>query len=262
MSIGSNFIRQELNLTESGSIIHEMGSFASNLGFSQHTIGGTRNVVFANRVLGAGAGGRWLGVSQEFGKATFGTMTQAMEYGNITTTGVKGAANKALFGTGLRGASFGYTANLLFTASQGIGSYRESRRRGNGVLTSAALGIGGAAKIMVQQKLIATAIKNPYVAGGLALVGGAYMLGSQTVKSIEMGNQYLKSRTRNNFNQPSMSMYNQNAFTMRQRALVSMEHSKFNSMKALGGEGMFRHMPKARYGNSDYGLSPSPILGY
>lgn len=241
--------------------LREMGSFSSNLGFYSAELGGAsrHTAVFANRAVGNSGVRGWVGHSKTGGTQVFSSMTKAMDHSGIGNNTV----NRGLFRMGLRGRSGLAMFNLAFTGAEALSSYSRARQEGKGFVSSVGAGAMGAGRVLVGQKLLSMALRNPYTAVAAATVGGTVMLAKTAVNSAQMGNRYreqahLSELTGN----ASRSMHTRPAATMRQRSLMSINNSQFNAMRSLGNEASFTHMPKSRYGNSTYSASPRPILGY
>ena len=263
----SEFWQRELALTQ-GSFIHEMGSFASNLGFTQRQIqtgGGatTSAVMFGNKIRGNGAlAGQYVftqgkGAQQVF--RSFDDIGTGLAWAGKENT----ALRRGMHRMGLRGAGWGATMNLGFTSLLAVGDAIGAAKRGEGFVGSVGAGMKSFAVQLLQQRALSMALTNPIV-GGLALAGGAAAIGISTVlKQKEQGNRYLRQTRQSELGgNISSAMHTRQAFTMRQRAMQSMQHSRFNAMRALGNEATFVHMPKARYGNSTHSVQPQPIMGY
>lgn len=266
---GSSLINHELNATMGRSLLSDLGSFASNLGFHRKVISGPNGAsvtatAFGNRILNSkGVGFNWLSGSDGVwsGHSTLdaavtsnkgaGSLGALMGKNASKTTGVFGALNKARYASG------GYGLGGAFAAYTAYSSAAEEYSASGSMISSMGAGAMGLGKSLVQNKMIAVAIRNPWIFAPAAAGLGAYAV----MDSYSAGNRYLRQTRLHEMNgNVSAASQSQQAYTMRQRSMMAMENSRFGAMRALGNEAMPMHMPKARYSNSNY--NDSPILGY
>jgi hypothetical protein len=128
---------------------------------------------------------------------------------------------------------------------------------------------GGAKSLVnnaVQGQMIGATLAHPLLMlGGASLMMASYKVGHGIFDVRTRGNNYLKmgragGLSWNTGSTPGMD--SQVASTMRGRALMSMENSRFNAMKSLGNESYMMTSPSARYANSTQLGSQQPMLAY
>jgi hypothetical protein len=103
---------------------------------------------------------------------------------------------------------------------------------------------------------------------GLALASAGGVLAYTAFKVFDVRNkgvQYLRSGRMGKVswatgNTPGMS--SSIGATHRQRAMNSMNSSRFNAMKAIGNESYMMNTPKSRYSNSTAMNNTAPMLSY
>jgi hypothetical protein len=214
--------------------------------------------------------------------ATFATAQEAAESwgdeieGRAAQGGYRNRARAAIYrGLGGRGSAannmmakiggFGTALPVAFNlAAVGFGM-KDGYREG---------GIGGAMKggakslvaNAVQGQVIGASLAHPLaMLGGASLMMASYKIGHGIFDVRTKGNNYLKmgrsgGLSWNTGSTPGMD--SQVASTMRGRALMSMENSRFNAMKSLGNESYMMTSPSARYANSTQLGSQQPMLAY
>ena len=162
----------------------------------------------------------------------------------------------------------GGLGSMIAPTMMGIGAisdFKEGYREGGlgrGAINTASGIIGG----MVQNKVIASALLNPVAGLALASTGGVLAYTAFKVFDVRnKGVQYLRSGRMGKAswasgNTPGMS--SSIGATHRQRAMNSMNNSRFNAMKAIGNESYMMNTPKSRYSNSTAMNNTAPMLSY
>ena len=162
----------------------------------------------------------------------------------------------------------GGLGSMIAPTMMGIGAisdFKEGYREGGlgrGAINTASGIIGG----MVQNKVIASALLNPMAGLALASTGGVLAYTAFKVFDVRnKGAQYLRSGRMGKVswasgNTPGMS--SSIGATHRQRAMSSMNNSRFNAMKAIGNESYMMNTPKSRYSNSTAMNNTAPMLSY
>lgn len=276
MSVGQGLRQGAVNMWNnelalgSGGFFHEMGSITSNLGIGQRNIWNpetditSKAAVFGNRAKagwvfkGKNGGDVAFRAFEDVGKGLDWERSAGAKWHNKNNV-----FNRSMHRMGLRGSGVGLTLNVASSTVFAIGSMREAKREGKNLGGQVAAGGMSIVKDIAIQRGIMLAFGSS-TAIGLAAVGAVAAVGVGTILTgKEQGNRYLRQTRMSEFGgQVSASMHTRQAHTMRQRAMQSMQHSRFNAMRALGNEASFRHMPKARYGNSTGGIQPQPVMGY
>jgi hypothetical protein len=173
----------------------------------------------------------------------------------------------------------GSEANKMMTKVGGFGTVLPVAFNAIGVAVGASQGyreggvggamLGGAKGLVtnaVHGQMIGAALSHPLLMlGGASLMMASYKVGHGIFDVRTRGNNYLKmgrsgGLSWNTGSTPGMD--SQVASTMRGRALMSMENSRFNAMKSLGNESYMMTAPSARYGNSTQIGSQQPMLAY
>jgi hypothetical protein len=248
-------IARDLARTQ-GSALQIMGSFSGELGFAARTAsinGVNHNVVtWGNRIVrGAGdTGAKWVGINAASnGVQGFSTLSGASMFARNSSSAWAQAK------TAIGGAGFGGLLGGFFAAQAGYEAYRS----GGGILGAGSAAGKSIVTTVLAGKAIGLVASNPYLLAGVA--GGA--LTYAAFKGKDTGNRYLTQSRRSEMSGAvNPAMMTRQAYTMRQRAKESMQHSYFNAMRSLGNEASFHHMPKSRYGNTEFYSQSKPILGY
>lgn len=255
INVLKSIVNRDLARTQ-GSMLQMMGSFSGELGFAARTAsinGVNHNVVtWGNRIIkGAGdTGAKWVGINAANNSIQgFQTLAGASNFARNSTSAFAQAK------TAIGGAGVGGILGIGFAAWAGADAYK----RGEG-LTGAGIAAG---RTLVETVLIGKAlgvvVSNPYLLAGAAAGVATYM----AFKGKEQGNRYLHQSRRSEMSgHVNPAMMTRQAFTMRQRAKESMQSSYFNAMRSIGNEASFNHMPKSRYGNTEFYSQSKPILGY
>ncbi len=188
----------------------------------------------------------------------------ALKGGEVNGTRSFGAGNKFLAAAGGMGAMLAPGIAAISALSDAREGYRQ------GGFTGALTGmVGGYVKGAILGKTIGFALRNPILglAGAAGLSAAAY--GSYKVfDAANQGNSYLRAkRVQRTMGSswargPSPAMTGSTAMTMRQRSLMAMENSKFNTMKTLGSESYMINAPRSRYANSTSIGNHTPMLSY
>lgn len=261
----SRAVRADLAGTLPGAgFLDGVGSMLAGFGLQQFDTGNnTSHIAFLNKVIRTTTtvenqdpisrwGGGYLFRSPEGEVRAFQTRKEGLEFvGRNPHIGNRLAAS---FGLG-RGVAGGMGLfGLAFTAGDAISGFSE------GGLGGAALSVGQG---MAYQKVFSMAFKNPYVGVVGAFAIGTGLAAATVLTDREKGNRYLtQSRQMNMGGYSNPVFQTRAAHTMRQRAIQSMEMSRFGGMRALGNEASQMSMSRSRYANSTGALHPNPILGY
>ena len=146
-----------------------------------------------------------------------------------------------------------------------LGDFKEGYRRG-GLIGGALKTVTGLISGLVQNKVIAGILLNPMT--GLLGAGITAAAGYAAFKIFDVRNEganYIRSGRMGGLSWnrgPTPGMSGSMAATARQRALNSMNNSKFNAMKAMGNESYMMNVPKSRYANSTGIHGITPVLSY
>jgi hypothetical protein len=150
-------------------------------------------------------------------------------------------------------------------AQGGLSDFKEGYRRG-GLVGGAFKTVTGLVSGLVQNKVIAGILLNPGT--GLLGAGITAAAGYTAFKIFDVRNKgadYIRSGRMGGLSWnrgPTPGMSGSMAATARQRALNSMENSKFNAMKAMGNESYMMNAPRSRYANSTAIHGITPVLSY
>lgn len=287
------FFGGELNLTRQG-FVGGLVSSANDFGLNRRLeavapgAGGASEQAidtFFGRVIGAkGAGGSkyFHPVFEAGGKEVRNRVADTLEdavqgweeyYANPANKGFGVNMGRRLFNMfGEGGKRFytrvgGYSTLIapVLMARSVLGNIREGYNEG-GVPGALIGGFKGVAEGIVTNKIIGYALRHPIIGlGSAALMYGAYKYSYGVFDVRTRGANYLRmGRTAGlswaNGGTPGMD--SQMASTIRGRALMAMENSRFNAMKTLGGESYMMSSPKTRYANSTAIYNTAPMLSY
>jgi hypothetical protein len=165
-------------------------------------------------------------------------------------------------------ARVGGYSNLIapaITLNAAFRSAREGYHEG-GVLGGLVGGVKGVGEGIVHNKIMGYALRHPILgATSAALMYGAYKFTYGMFDVRTRGSNYLKMGRTTGLswaNGGTPGMDSQMASTIRGRALMSMENSRFNAMKTLGSESYMMNTPRARYANSTAIHNTAPMLSY
>jgi hypothetical protein len=268
---GALWERELRNSAQDAGFARQVGSVAPDFGFER-----VNNLVdhpnlkvttFGNQVRGTGAlSGQYIARMPGGQHQAYRSLSEASMNDDTLTS--KAATKLLGKGDGVRGHvrnsifRFVNTRNIALPLSAGFALYDGMSAFGRGE------GIGGgllaAGKGYVTGALIGkvagATMANP-IAGGIAVAAGIGMYGVYSNK--EYGNAYLRSYSRSTMaGGMTPSLDTAMAATMRQRAMLSMQQSKFNAFRNLGSEASFMHQPRSRYGNTYNSVQSSPIMAY
>jgi hypothetical protein len=196
------------------------------------------------------------------GRAAQGGTVNKIRHGFYKALGGRGSeANKMMTKVGGFGTVLPVAFNAIGVAVGASQGYREG-----GVGGAMLGGAKGLVTNAVHGQMIGAALSHPLLMlGGASLMMASYKVGHGIFDVRTRGNNYLKmgrsgGLSWNTGSTPGMD--SQVASTMRGRALMSMENSRFNAMKSLGNESYMMTAPSARYGNSTQIGSQQPMLAY
>lgn len=275
--------RNELNLTTGNGVAGSMSSIALNFGFHRKIIEGqnSASTIFLNRVWNSNATSfkNVLGdyVDEVDGKfynyssiddmldarhsrsisqiVNNNSMTDIQKQSALSKIKKPGKLAKGFQAAGGSLAVMGPLLNVLFAGYAGFSEWSRTGSLSKGLAAGGKDFVSG----LVVGKIAGTALASSanFLLFGTAAAAGIGVYSVYNSKNV--GNNYLKASRMSEWGGGvSPQAMSRPAFTMRQRAMQSMEFSKFNVMRALGNESLGAHTAKMRYANN----SPVNILGY
>jgi hypothetical protein len=292
----SSVVRNELQLTTT--FVGGIGSIANDFGFNRRVdidsataTGGNVKYVdsFFGRVMGGGGQAqyvhpvfnrlktdRWQAAesaddaTRMWGKyfqeaSESGGFTGAINKGKLKAFNFFGGETSFINRTLTRAGGLGTLVPVGMAAYGAIGDFKEGYRDGGivGGTVSAATGYLAWGAI---GKGVSWALWNPGKAiAGLGIAAAATYTAYKTFDVKNKGVNYLKMGRMGGLSWNSGStpgMDSAMAGTIRQRSLMAMENSRFNAMRAIGGESYMMAAPRSRYANSTAIYSQSPMLSY
>lgn len=251
--------RHELNLTTDGTLRGSISSMSYNFGFHRRVLDGEdkATTMFMNRVWNSEANS----LKGALGDYVDEVDGKFLRYSNLDEMMSARAARtgKEVGSIGRNIAKFGGGANMLAIGLTGLfatyAGLSEWKRTGSIVQGGIAFGKDLATGILMG-KGMGLALSHPIIAGAAIGAGiGVYSV----YNSKNSGNSYLsRSRFSEFSGGVSPGAMSKPGFTMRQRAMQSMEFSKFNVQRAIGNESLGAHTAKMRYSHN----APVNVLGY
>lgn len=282
---------RELALTRQG-LVGGLISSANDFGLHSrvlHTAAGTAEQhinTYFGRVIGAEGGSgaaRYFHPVFEAGaketrNAIVDTVDDAVKgwekyYSDPANKGVMTSIGRRMFETfGEGGKKFyarvGGFSNLIAPAITLHAAFRSAREgyHEGGVLGGLIGGVKGVGEGIVHNKIMGYALRHPVLAAtSAALMYGAYKFTYGMFDVRTRGSNYLKMGRTTGLswaNGGTPGMESQMASTIRGRAMMAMENSRFNAMKTLGSESYMMNTPRARYSNSTAIYNTAPMLSY